>query len=61
MYSALMLTKLVEERYAARLANAEHQRQLREVTGATGPRLDWHLPRIAGHRRSRPATCSVAR
>ena len=60
MYSALMLSKVVEEQYAARLASAEHRRQLRELTGGAGSRLNWHLPRLAGHRRSRPATCPVA-
>jgi hypothetical protein len=60
MYSALMLSMVVQERYAARLADAEHRRQLRELSGP-GLRLNWHLPRIAGHRRTRPAACSVAR
>ena len=39
MYSALMLSDLVEARYAARLAEAERRRQLRQLTAQRAHRL----------------------
>jgi hypothetical protein len=48
MYSALMLSDLVEARYAARLAEAERRRQLRQLTQQRAHRLGrtLHLPRL---------------
>ena len=46
MYSAVMLSDLVEARYAARLAEAERRRQLRALTCKKARRLrvTRHLP-----------------
>lgn len=60
MYSALLLADLVEARYAARLAEAERRRQLRQLSRARvhRVRIAWRL--WWPHRR--PATtCATAR
>jgi hypothetical protein len=46
MYSALMLSDLVEARCAARLAEAERRRKRRQLIAARArrPRRSWHLP-----------------
>jgi hypothetical protein len=58
-----MLSELAEARYAARLAEADRRRRLRELTAARGQRLRrlglaLRLPRP---RRSRPTACATAR
>lgn len=62
MYSALMLADLVEARYAARLAEAERRRQLRQLTQARVHRLRvaWHLPWPHRHPAT-TTTCATAR
>jgi hypothetical protein len=61
MYSALMLSDLVEARYAARLAEAERRRQLRQLSQARAHSLReaMHLPRW--HRASGTARARWAR
>lgn len=68
MYSTLMLSELVEARYAARLAEAEQRRARRELLAAqprhTWIRLHaaWRLPALRiRRRRTSCATCPVAR
>lgn len=71
MYSALMLSELVEARYAARLAEAERRRRVRELSAARAHRLrsalrhsQPHLPRLRRPRLRAAATsttCATAR
>jgi len=60
MYSTLMLSDLIEARYAARLAEAERHRQIRQLTQQRVRRLrgSWHLLPVP-HRH--PATALTAR
>ncbi len=60
MYSALLLADLVEARYAARLAEAERRRQLRQLSRARVHRVRIAWRGWRPHRR--PATtCATAR
>lgn len=45
MYSTLMLSDLIEARYAARLAEAERRRQVRQLAQRRVHRIrvGWHL------------------
>ena len=60
MYSTLMLSDLIEARYAARLAEAERRRQIRQLAQQRVRRLrgSWHLLPVP-HRH--PATPLTAR
>ena len=60
MYSPLMLADLVEARYAARLAEAERRRQLRQLSRQRVHRLRvaWHLPWPHRHPTT---TCATAK
>lgn len=58
MYSTLMLSDLVEARYAARLAEAERRRQLRQLTQQRVHRLrvPWHLLPVPHRHPATPST-----
>lgn len=63
MYSTLMLADLVEARYAARLAEAERRRQIRQLTQQRVRRLrgSWHLLPVPHRHPAMPATPVTAR
>ena len=66
MYSALLLSDLVDARDAARLAEAERRRRLHELGAARAHRLRTalrhpHLPRMPRLRAARSTTCATAR
>jgi len=58
MYSTLMLSDLIEARYAARLAEAERRRQIRQLTQQRVRRVRsaWHLLPVPHRHPTTPLT-----